>query len=139
MFNYLVPDKTCVLVNNKLIIYQSVENGVKPLVKYLYYKGIPNKETVLIDKIVGYAVANLILYSQIKTVYTKIISKPALTLLNNNNITLFYESIVENILRRDKSDICPLEKKLLTVKSPEQAMEFLTQIVIFNNPIHLKQ
>lgn len=138
MFDYLIPNKTCVLLNNKEIIFSSEEDGVKPLVKYLYSSGIPKPNTILIDKIIGYAIANVVIFCKINTVYTNIISKPALALLNKYGVNTNYLHLVDNILRRDKSDICPMEKKLLTATTPDEAVEFLKQIVIFNNPIHLK-
>jgi|SRR5690554_3760431 len=137
MFNYLKPNKTCVLLNKQKIIYESTENGVKPLVKYFYYQGLPSNNTILIDKIVGMAIAHVIIYCNIKTVYTKIISKPALSLLKKNNIDITFKILVENILQRDKTDICPMEKKVLTASSTKEAIDILKQIVIFNNPIHL--
>lgn len=137
MFSYLEPNKTCVLVNNKKIIYESIENSVKPLVKYIFHNGIPKSGTILIDKIVGFAIANIILYCNIKTVYAKVISKPALKLLEENQIEVYFEEVVENILRYDKKDICPMEKKILSVSSPLEAYNILVQIIIYNNPLHL--
>ncbi len=136
-FDLLNPDKTCVLLNKDKIIYESKENSVKPFVKYIYYNGFPSKETILIDKIIGVAIANIAIYCNLKTVYAKIISKPALTLLENNNVTVFFGEVVENILKRDKLDLCPMEKKILTAKSPREAYDFLKQIVIDEDPIHL--
>lgn len=132
IFNYLKPNKTCVLINNSKIIYESNENSIKPLIKYLLENGIPNENTILIDKIVGIAIANVILYCNIKTVYTQIISKPALDLLKNNQVDVYFEKLVDNILRYDKVDICPMEKKLLTINSPQEAVSYLKTIVLNN-------
>lgn len=139
MFEYLLPDYTCILVekNSKKVIFQSKENSVRPLVRYSYYHEIFGENTILIDKIVGSAIANVIIHLNIKQVYTKIISKPALKLLNNKNIKVIYEEIVDNILRKDKTDICPLEKKILSVSSPLEAYNILVEVVINQNPVHI--
>jgi Domain of unknown function (DUF1893) len=136
-FQLLEPDNTCVLIYNEEIIYESQENSVKPFVKFIYYNGKPKEDSILIDKIIGVAIANVVLYCNLKTVYAKVISQPALDLLQYNYITVNYEQLVPNILRRDKTDICPLEKKILKASSPNEAYEFLKEIVIYNNPIHL--
>ncbi|NLG81265.1 MAG: DUF1893 domain-containing protein [Bacilli bacterium] len=138
MFNYLEPDKTCVLLLHNNIIYDSKENSVKPLVKYLYHNGVPNNETILIDKVIGLAVANLVLYCGLRTVYGKTISQPALELLHKHDVTVFYEALVPNILRKDKTDICPLEKYVSNLSSPKEAYLNLVEIVINQNPLHLK-
>ncbi|MDF2699112.1 MAG: hypothetical protein K0Q49_668 [Haloplasmataceae bacterium] len=137
-FDYLNPDKTCVLSLNGEIIYESYENGVKPFVKYIYYHGKPDENAILIDKIIGVAIANLAIYCNLKTVYAKLISKPALELLKEHKIDVHYEDLVDHILRKDRSDICPLEKKVLSANSPDEAYVFLKEIVINNNPIHIK-
>ncbi|QVK17870.1 DUF1893 domain-containing protein [Mycoplasmatota bacterium] len=138
MFKYLEPDKTCVLIHETKVIYESKENSVKPFVKYIYYHGLPKENTILIDKVIGVAIANVALYCKLNTVYGLIISKPALDLLQKNNVNVHYETLVDHILRRDKTDICPMEKKILTANSYEEAFNYLKQIVIDNNPIHLK-
>lgn len=137
-FNYLEPDKTCVLLLDNIVIYESKDNGVKPLVNYLYHNGIPQQDTILIDKVIGLAVANLVVYCGLKTVYGKTVSQPALELLKKHKVNVFYEVLVPNILRKDKTDICPLEKYVSTLVSPEAVYMGLVEIVINNNPLHLK-
>ncbi len=139
MLHLLKPDKTCILMLDNHIIYESKENSVKPFVKYIYYNGQPNKKTILIDKVIGVAIANVVLYCKLTTVYAKIISKPALNLLKENQVHVYFETLVDHILRRDKTDICPMEKKMLTATSCEEGFQFLKQIVIDHQPIHLEQ
>lgn len=136
-FQLLSSNKTCVLYLYGKVIYESKENGVGPFVKYVYYNGKPDNDTILIDKVIGVAVANIVLYCDLKTVYTKIISKPALDLLTKNNVQVNYQELVTNILRKDRTDICPLEKKILTTHSFKEAYDLLKQIIIDNNFIHL--
>lgn len=136
-FNYLSNNQSCVLLHNHSVIYESYENSVKPLVKYVYYNQPIESNTILVDKIIGYAIANVILYSGIKTVYAKTISKPALDLLKKHNVQIEYQQIVDNILRRDRTDLCPMEKKILTTQNSHEAFQILVEIVINQNLIHL--
>lgn len=137
LFKYLIPDKTCVLIHKQQIIYESKENSVKPFVKYIYHNGLPHENTVLIDKVIGVAIANVVLYCKLNTVYGVVVSKPALDLLQKNHVKVYYKTLVDHILRRDKTDICPMEKKILTAKSYTEAFDFLKQIVIDQKPIHI--
>ncbi|HEY8364954.1 MAG TPA: DUF1893 domain-containing protein [Haloplasmataceae bacterium] len=130
MLEYLKPDKTCILINNNEIIFSSKENGIIPLVKYIYYNGLPKTNTILIDKVIGMAIANVVVFSQITTVFTNIISKPALDFLIKHGVDVHYTILVENILRYDKTDICPIEKRVLTLNNPNEVVELLYQIVI---------
>ena len=129
MYKYLYPDKTCVLLYKGRIIYESRENNVRPLIRYLMENGIPQKGVILIDKVVGTAVSNLILYCKIKMVYAKVISKPALSLLIKHKVKIDYRELTENILRLDKTDICPLEKTIMGISDYDEAVKTLFKIV----------
>lgn len=77
------------------------------------------------DTVVGKAVATLFVYANINSVYATMISKPAYDYLKQHDVDVFYKTIVPNILNRDKTDICPMEKAVQNIEDPDIAYETL--------------
>ena len=105
------------LFENGKIVYSSNHSGLRPLVLCLSkYKEGPYE---LHDKVIGLAAAKLIVNSNvIKTLKTNLISKPALDYLKGL-LELDYRELVENILTKDKTDICPMEKKAIELPTKD--------------------
>lgn len=61
------------------------------------------------DLVVGKAVAMLFVYAKIKSVYAKVMSKPALNYLQSHDIKVQYDTLAENIINRAGNCICPME------------------------------
>lgn len=103
------------LIKENKIIFSSKDDGLTPLMECII-KFKDYKDCELHDKIIGLAAAKLILYSEmIKEVKTSLISSPAKKLLEENKIKIEAEQEVENILNKDKTDICPMEKKAMSL------------------------
>lgn len=122
---------SCLLVkeNEKFFSY---EKGVKPLFVFLK-SGKDFTSFLAYDKVVGKATAFLYILLKVKEVNALVISEPALQVLQENNITVFYDKKVENIINRKGDDLCPFEKLVLDINSPEIALEKITdQLKEFN-------
>ena len=122
---------SCLLVkeNEKFFSY---EKGVKPLFVFLK-SGKDFTSFLAYDKVVGKATAFLYILLKVKEVNALVISEPALRVLQENNITVFYDKKVENIINRKGDDLCPFEKLVLYINSPEIALEKITdQLKEFN-------
>lgn len=104
---------TCVLYKDNKI-YTSTQRGVKPLVKWLESDN-DFKGCFAADKVIGKATAFLYILLGAKAVYTHVISKPALQVLNKHHIAVEYDDIVENIINRKGDGICPFESTVLDV------------------------
>ena len=117
----MLKDNSLALVKNEKV-YLSDLKGVKPLLDFLK-NNVDLEGFSLADKVIGKGVAFLILKAKIKNVYTKIISKPALDLLIKNGIEVYYDSLVENIINRTKTDLCPIEKVVLDVNDVDIAYQ----------------
>ena len=68
------------------------------------------KGAMIADKVVGKGAAVFMVAGGIKELQTRVISNPALHLLESNGIIVQYGTLVENISNRDNTDICPVEK-----------------------------
>ena len=117
----MLKDNSLALVKNEKV-YLSGLKGVKPLLDFLK-NNVDLEGFSLADKVIGKGVAFLILKAKIKNVYTKIISKPALDLLIKNGIEVYYDLLVENIINRIKTDLCPIEKVVLEVNDVDIAYQ----------------
>lgn len=102
--------------------FKSIERGVKPLVVW-YSKKFNFHDAICLDKVVGAATAYLYVLHQVKFLYSKVISKPALDILSRYNIEVSYDILIDNIINRKGDDICPFEKCVMNVQTPKEAYE----------------
>lgn len=116
---------SCLLVKESKKFF-SFEKGVKPLYSFVT-SGENFNGFVAFDKVVGKATAFLYIILGVKEINALVISEPALMLLQENNITVFYDKKVENIINRKGDDLCPFEKLVLDIKDPKTALEKITE------------
>lgn len=100
--------------------YTSVYRGVKPLVIWLESK-TDFCGFAAADKVVGKATAFLYLLLGVRAIYAQIISKPALQVLLEEGIFVEYGTLVENIINRQGSGICPFEEAVLPIVDQQKA------------------
>lgn len=104
----LAKDTTCVLVKEDKIIL-SKDKGIAPILKFIN-AGENLENFSLADRIVGKAVAMLVVYSKIREVYAEVLSEKGEEVLKKHNIKYSYKTLTENIINRKGDDICPMEK-----------------------------
>lgn len=110
---------TCVLTDGESF-FTSRERGVKPIVEFIASKRLP-KGLFAADKVVGKATAYLYIILEIKSLYAKVISKPALDALTEKGIDVQYELLVDNIINRKGDGICPFETAVLEINDANEA------------------
>jgi len=108
----LIPDFTrysLALLEGDKLIHSSTKSGLRPLWDALtVFCG--KSGLVLHDKVVGLAAARLIVHSgMIAKILTGVASLPARQFLGNTGIALCALDIVDNILTKDQSAVCPGE------------------------------
>lgn len=81
------------------------------------------------DKVVGKGAAALMALSGIKQLHADVISKPALDLLKTENISVGYDKLVDNIINRKGTGICPVETMCLECKTAEDCLPKITQFL----------
>jgi hypothetical protein len=126
----LKPDFTkysLALVQGDKIIYSAGGSGLTPLWDCLEKYRQSKDKFILFDKVIGLAAARLVVYSGIiAAIHTRLISQPAKQLLKENKIRIEAEEIVANILRKDKSAVCPGE--VIALNTDDQNV-FLAKIL----------
>lgn len=109
---------TCVIVRDDLIVFTSKKRGIVPLIEFKTYSDSCGKFS-LADKIIGKAAALLCVYLGIDFVYSDVISTPAINILKQHNIDVFYDIEVAVIKNRNGDGLCPMEKLSKGVDKPE--------------------
>ena len=108
------------------IIFRSKKSGVRGLLDFINEQRGGQEGIVIFDKIVGQAVAFLAAYLGAKEVYGGTGSELAAKALEKYKIKFYFQKTVPNILNKDKTDLCPMEK-LSIAKTPEEFYNSLKQ------------
>ncbi len=81
------------------------------------------------DLIVGKAAALLFVKSGVVSVYAKVLSQGGKEVLQKFGVFFEYETLTDNIINRDGTDICPMEKTVANISDPDEAYIALTEKV----------
>ena len=100
---------SCVIYNHGAII-DCRERGVKDLFRILKTCPATLQDAMVADKVVGKGAAALMILGRVRQIYADVLSKPALNLLNSTDIIVSYGELVENIINRTGTGICPVEE-----------------------------
>lgn len=101
--------------------------GIKPVVDYLEKDNFDG--AFVADKVIGKASALLLVYGKVQEVYTPAISKPAVKVFEDNNVKYSADKIVDNIINRTGTDLCPMEKKVQNIDNPKKAYKLFRKLL----------
>ena len=98
-------------------------------------KGIPDKAAVHPAPqgavLPGYEIEDIM----IPLTINQLISEQAVQVLQDAEIAVDYDTVVPNIINRDGTDICPIEKLTMNISEPDIAFEIIREFLINNNII----
>ena len=109
-----------VFVKDGKVIFKGNSKGVMDLILAIDRFGSRLENSSVADSIVGKAAASLSIFLKVNSVFARKISKLAVDILKEKNIHFEYDELVEKILNRNGTGICPLEKISLRCNSPEE-------------------
>jgi hypothetical protein len=119
---------TLSVVKEGHVIFEAKTHGVSGFMEAVEeFKDRLNGASVA-DRVVGKAIALLCVYVNARAVYATTISKAAKALLEGNSVYLEWDSLVENILRADKSRTCPFEQLVDRITDPADAYRKLKSV-----------
>jgi hypothetical protein len=108
------------LIHEDRLVFTSEKPGLEPILECLEACGGRYRDCILHDRVFGLAAARLIAPADlIRTLVTRAISRPALAYLEARGIEVRAEAIVEGILTRDRSRVCPGEVIALETDDPD--------------------
>lgn len=110
---------TCVACRGDTVL-TATERGVRPLTNWLR-EGADLRGFAAADKVVGKAAAFLYVLLGIESLYAGVISRCALQVLEQEKISVRYDTLVPNIINRRGDGICPFEAAVLETEDPKEA------------------
>jgi len=116
-----------VVVKDGRVLFETTSPGIRGLLTAIEKIGKKLKGSIVADRIVGEAAAQLFAYSNVLKVFAVTLSHCGKVVLEKNNIGYEYENLVPHILNFNKTDLCPFEKLVTGCNNPEEAYEKLKQ------------
>ena len=104
----------------------SEKRGIAPMMGFIA-DGVDLRGYSVADVVVGKAAALLFVKCGIKGVFAKTLSEAGKKILAENGIECEYEVLTERIINRIGTDICPMEKAVLSCGDPEEAYYILKE------------
>jgi hypothetical protein len=124
----VVSDYSCIVINGDNE-YIGQARGVKDLLHLLKDEPQILQEAFVADKVVGKGAAALMVLGKVSEVYAVLISRPALALLQRTDITVNYDTLVDNIINRAGTDICPVEKLCKDVDTADECLPLIENFI----------
>ena len=87
------------------------QNRIKDIKEILQNNKLALQGATIADKVIGKVAGSILTAAGVKEIYSDIISKYAIPVLDNNNIHYEYKKIVEYIQNNDKTGMCHMENK----------------------------
>lgn len=107
--------------------------GVKDLYNLLATRPHALEGAYFADRVIGRGAALLLVLGRVERVYAQVISREAFQVIHEARIRIDYDKMVPNIMNRDGTDICPVEKLTMTVSQPDLAFEKIREFLTTNN------
>ncbi|WP_424244223.1 hypothetical protein Dip510_001423 [Elusimicrobium posterum] len=102
------------------------DKGIKPLFRHIAGFG-DFKGAYVFDKVTGKASALVLAYGGAEKLYTGVLSKEAIPVLEKYNIAYDADQIVDFIHNMTGDDACPMEKSVNKLEEPEEAYKVLKE------------
>ena len=99
------------------VLFTSYDKKLKPVLQAIATLGNSLHGATVIDKMVGGGVAKLLVYAQVKEVFTPLASKPAIEILKNTGISLKTRQVTDCI-RDERGKCCDMEILALQIADP---------------------
>ncbi|MBR3835567.1 MAG: DUF1893 domain-containing protein [Clostridia bacterium] len=101
--------------------YISHDRGVAPILNIIDNNPVLLNGASVADKVIGKAAAMLLAKYGVCEIHAVLISEKALDYLKTKPIKVTYDSEVDCIINRDKTDMCPMEKSVLFTDDENEA------------------
>ena len=120
---------SCVILKSDGSIVHCRRRGVIDLYELLCSSPETLNGAVIADKVVGRGAAALMVLGRIKQLHTDVLSRPALEMLQQGDISVSYGILVDNIINRTGDDICPVEKLTSQAGTAAEALPLIKRFV----------
>jgi iron complex outermembrane receptor protein len=107
--------------------YTSFERGIKPVIGPMNEDLHFFKDLIVADKLIGKASAMLLTLSGVKEVYTLVLSEAGKQIFDSYGITYGYDRLVDYIVNREGTGMCPMEMTVRDIDDLNEAFEALNR------------
>ncbi len=115
-----LKDCSLILAKDDNNIFSSSKPGLRPLLECVIQFRSKFRGCTFHDKVVGLAAARLIVFSGLASkVKTPLASRLAQDWLSENGVELEADDLVDNILTKDQSSVCPMESLAISIEDDE--------------------
>lgn len=87
------------------------QNRIKDIKEILQENKEALQGSIIADKVIGKVAASILTVAGVKEIYTDVMSKHAIPVLEKNNIQYEYKKIVDYVQNNAKDGMCPMENK----------------------------
>ncbi len=125
---------SCVIVNDDEVI-RCHERGVKDL--YRIFKSRPAllSSAFIADKVIGKGAAAIMIAGGTVSVYTDVISRPAMELFRQSGVEVESPLCVDNIINRAGTGICPVEQLCASCTTAEECLPLIEGFINKMKPV----
>ena len=116
---------TCVFYQGQAFLTDD-RRGIRPLMELLE-SGQDFRHFCAADRVVGKAAAFLYCLLGIRAIYARVISTPALQVLQSCGIDTYYDTQVSAIRNRTGDGFCPMETAVWNLNDPEKAPDAIRE------------
>lgn len=122
-----VSNLTCVIGNERNIIFTSNKRGIIPLIDFYESQYNYDPSLYLADKVIGKGAIFMADLCNIKYIYTKIVSGNAFELSKSLGIEIYFKKKVQFIINRKKDGMCPIEHTVINIENSNKAYTAITE------------
>lgn len=101
-------------------IYTSRKRGVAPIIEKIDEDSGFFKGASVADRVIGKAAAMLLEKYGAAEIFAQVTSEYAVEYLSDKSVKLTYDKIVDHIINRSGTDMCPMEKTVLNVDNADE-------------------
>lgn len=123
-------DCSIIIISNGKIWKKKKGEGLKPLLETIKEMGEEINDSVIGDRILGRASALLCRYAKAQAVYSPQGTKTGIAILIMGGVTCQVDELIPFINNRAGDGLCPFEKMLRDIESPEEAYNLLKQKIL---------
>ena len=116
---------TCVVCKDDTI-FTATERGVKPLLNWVNFQQNLSDFSAA-DRVVGRGAAFLYRLLGVKAVYARVMSEPAVRVLEEGGIAALPDRVVPGIVNRTGDGPCPFEAAVLEIREPQEALRAIRE------------
>jgi len=121
---------TLTIVKSERVIFETTSHGVSGFLEAIEKFGDKLEGASVADRVIGKAVALLSVYAKVKAVYAKVLSEKAKAVLEENMVYHEWNVLVDSILNKDESKLCPFEDLAAKISNPKDAYEMFKALQI---------